>query len=206
MIKHVVDSIDRAVRHQSNLNNTVLSIYGMSSQKVRHLLNNIVSMNDARYMEVGVWQGSTFISALYRNAPLSAIAIDDFHEKWGVANPQQLFNNNCKKFISCPYALLCQDFVNVNLASLPPANIYFYDGAHDQTKQYLGLQKFYPILDQQFIFIVDDYNMIEAKIGTQNAIKDLSLTIQYETVLSSDGKNMNKQLWWNGLYVCVLSK
>jgi len=67
LIEHVKKSIRNAYIGDSKLNNDILMLNGMSSSKVRHLLNNLCALPEASYLEIGVWQGSTFISALYQN-------------------------------------------------------------------------------------------------------------------------------------------
>lgn len=46
--------------------------------------------------------------------------------------------------------------------------------------------------------MVDDYTWAGARLGTQQAIVELGLTVRYARELI-DG-------WWNGLYVSVLEK
>ena len=67
LIEHVKQSIQNAELGISQLNSKILNLEGMSSDKVRHFLNNICSLEHGNYLEIGVWKGSTFISALYKN-------------------------------------------------------------------------------------------------------------------------------------------
>src|SRR4051812_41711122 len=80
LIAHVKASIENGNNHISQLNDAVLGIQGMSSPKVRHFLNNLCTMNDSHYLEIGCWKGSTFVSSLFNNEKtvLSAIAIDNW--------------------------------------------------------------------------------------------------------------------------------
>ena len=84
MVNSVKESILLAESETSQLHRDVLTLRGMSSDKVRHFLNNIVGKTkDARYLEIGAWKGSTFISAIYKNNFTKAVAVDNFSEFGG---------------------------------------------------------------------------------------------------------------------------
>jgi len=73
----LLEAIEKAERMESNLIQEVLDLYGMSSPKVRHFLNNIC--HGRSYLEIGTHKGSTLISAMYKN-PNFGIAYDDYRE------------------------------------------------------------------------------------------------------------------------------
>ena len=62
-IKLVLESIDKAARRESNFIEEGYKYEGLSSNIVRHFLNNLLSKPDAIYMELGVHAGSTFYAA-----------------------------------------------------------------------------------------------------------------------------------------------
>ena len=62
-IKLVLESIDKAARRESNFVEKGYKYEGLSSNIVRHFLNNLLSKPDAIYMELGVHAGSTFYAA-----------------------------------------------------------------------------------------------------------------------------------------------
>ena len=47
-----------------------------------------------------------------------------------------------------------------------PINFYLYDGEHSFEAQRQALTHFYAMLDDVFIFLVDDYSWDAAKAGT----------------------------------------
>ena len=79
-----------------------------------------------------------------------------------------------------------------------PINFYLYDGEHSFEAQRKALTHFYAMLDDAFIFLVDDYSWEAARSGTEEAIGELGLERVCERVLTEG--------WWNGLYVSVLKK
>ncbi|MDR3646468.1 MAG: class I SAM-dependent methyltransferase [Candidatus Babeliales bacterium] len=205
LVNHVVKSIKNADNKTSQLNSDILKLEGMSSDKVRHLLNNICSLKNGRYLEIGVWKGSTFVSALYNNTKLlEATAIDNWAQFTG---PKQEFQNNLNKFIlPSAYKFYESDCFKFDIKNIKnKINIYFYDGGHTFEEQRLAFAYYNEILEDQFIAIVDDYNWKEVQDGTQAAFKDLGYKVLYEKFLPSS-QNMDTSTWWNGIYVAVISK
>jgi hypothetical protein len=97
------------------------------------------------------------------------------------------------------YHFLEQDCFSVTREQIrTPINFYLYDGEHSFEAQRKALTHFYAMLDDAFIFLVDDYSWDAAKIGTEEAIGELGLERLYERELTEG--------WWNGLYVSVLKK
>lgn len=207
LINHVKDSINKAQNNISQLDNSILSIQGMSSRKVRHLLNNICTLNNSRYLEIGVWKGSTFISALYKNLKTIsyAIAIDNWSEFSG---PKKEFIKNVERLIPYEnYKFIEADCFKINLSQTfrDKINIYFYDGNHSVESQKKAFTYFNSILADEFIAIVDDYNDSSVIKGTQLAFRELNYKIRFESILPAKF-NGDKENWWDGLYIAVISK
>lgn len=53
-------------------------LFGLSSSRLRCLLNNLCSKEDVKYLEIGVYRGATLLSALYGNPTCKAVGIDNF--------------------------------------------------------------------------------------------------------------------------------
>ncbi len=64
----------------SKLDRAAFRARGFTSPKVRHLLNNLGSLEGLDYLEVGVHRGATFVATNYKNALASATAIDNWSE------------------------------------------------------------------------------------------------------------------------------
>ncbi len=207
MIDHAKLSILNAEQGISALPEDVYHISGMSSRKVRDLLNNLCSMPNTHYLEIGCWQGSTWISALTNNENTieSAVAIDNWSEFGG---PEKEFMANCEKYLkSESYKFFNKDCFKINpkKAICSPINIYFYDGNHSEESQMKALTYYDTVLDDAFILLVDDWNWQEVKDGTYNAIKILNYDVIYQRELPSNG-NGDIHNWWNGLYIAVIKK
>ena len=59
------------------------------------------------------------------------------------------------------------------------------------------------VLDDTFIYIVDDYNWDFVQNATRDSIKDTCI-IHYEFTKLTEGNDKND--FWNGMYVVILSK
>jgi hypothetical protein len=206
LIMHLKQCITNGDLKKSKLSNEILAIDGMSSSKVRHFLNNLCTLPETRYLEIGVWKGSTFISAVYKNESTiaQAVAIDNWSQ---FGAPYAEFEKNIEHFVNGQnnqlYSLNC---FNINLNEFSkPINIYFYDGDHSEATQEQAFTYFNAIFDDIFIAVVDDWNFPEVPKGTYSAFKKLKYHILFEQVLPAD-HNCDKANWWNGLYVAVIKK
>lgn len=198
----ILHSIECANNNITKLNDKALSLPGMSSNKVRIFLNTILEDTSSKYLEIGVWKGSTFYSALYGNNPSYAVAIDNFSE---FAGSSKAFLANMSD-ITTPYL-----FINGNCFSLDTTaftdtfNIYFYDGNHKYESQKKAITNYYDRLDDEFIYICDDWNFPDVPKGTMRGIEESNLKIIEQWLLpaSHNGDTIN---WWNGLWVAILQK
>ena len=199
---NIDEIVDYATSTETKLNNKALSLEGMSSRYVRNMLNKIVSYPDIKYLEIGVWKGSTFYSALYNNTPVYAVAIDNFCSFGG---PRYEFYENMKD-IGVDYKFIDQDCFKVDISQFQHKfNAYFYDGEHSELDQEMALTHYYDALDDKFLYVCDDYNVPHVQSGTYNAIKKLNLKIlDQRTLLSS--RNGDTSSWWNGIFIAILEK
>jgi len=198
----ISEIVEYAMGDYTKLNNKALSIEGMSSRYVRNLLNKSVSYPDTRYLEIGVWKGSTLYSALYKNNPSYAVAIDNFSSFGG---PKQEFENNMSD-IEAKYEFIDQDCFSVDISKFNKQfNVYFYDGKHSELDQEMALTYYYEALDNSFLYICDDYNIPHVKTGTQKGIEKCNLKILDEQTLPSKF-NGDTSSWWNGIWIAHLKK
>jgi hypothetical protein len=193
----------------------VASIVGMSTLEVRIFLNELIK-KDTNYLEIGLYKGSTFISALYKNEFKSAIAIDAYEDFEGEVGDRilQNFLESCKRFGIGNFFLIRNNSFKLTddqKKIINDVNVYFYDGGHSYKDHYYSLKKFYEHLSDVFIFIVDDWVHPPAVEATLNAIEYLKLKVhkKWELGYSQHLRNTGKVpglSWHNGLYIAVLEK
>jgi hypothetical protein len=205
LIEHTRQAIINALNNQSKISDEVIAIHGMSSTKGRHMLNNICSLEGINYLEVGVWKGSTAISALYQNNIKNYTVI----ENWKICpkDVQQALFNNFNSILGHKPNIIQEDCFSFNPLErgIKDIDIYFYDGEHEEIDQYQALTHYYDSLADHFVFIVDDTNYPPALVGTIKAILDKNLKIEAHWTLQAI-HNSDHDNFWNGMYVAVLSK
>jgi hypothetical protein len=207
--KHIDDAILKAERLESKLPSEILSMSGMSGIKTRHFYNNLLSLEDARYLEVGTWKGSSVCSAMYGNKAL-VVCVDNWSQFQG---PKLEFLNSFEKFKGENNASFIEkDAFEIVTTALPKFNMYMYDGDHSELSHYLAVTHFLNAMDDVFIYVVDDWNWSQVREGTMKAIAASKLEIvhQREIRLTNDNSHtppdIAKATWWNGIWAAVLRK
>ena len=183
----------------------------MSGRKFRLFLNGLVkTVEDARYLETGVFQGATFCSAI-RNNRVDATAIDNWSEYGGPANA---FYRHLAEYWdrSSSVTVLNQDFRRVDYAHIGTFNIHLFDGPHQYQDQYDGARIVHDALDEVAIFIVDDWNWEQVRRGTYRGLADAGVRVDYSievrTTLddSFPPVHSTRSDWHNGVFMGVIVK
>lgn len=207
----VKDSIVNAVVGRSKLDSTVLDLDGMSSPKVRRLLNNLCSYAGVSYLEVGCWKGATAISALFgnRDSVIEAHVIDNFSEFNEEQNVEGMFFQNIERFReqitrnfhfhNCDTLLFDTALVGTKVT------VFFYDGAHDTVSQRSAIVHYAPVLANPSVLVVDDWNWEMVRKGVRSGLEESHLEVLNSWELPASG-NQDKVEWWNGLFVGVVAK
>jgi len=206
---HVESAFENAENGISKITSEIISMDGMTGTKTRHFYNNLLNIDNARYLEIGTWKGSSVCSAMCGNKG-KVVCIDNWCEFGGpktefLENFEKFKGDNDASFIEC-------DCFKVDVAELPKFNIYMYDGNHSQENHCMALLYYYNCLDDIFIFIVDDWNWQAVRDGTFKSFQELNLKILYEKEIRLTWDNsvtpepeLSKG-WWNGIYVAILQK
>lgn len=206
IIEHIRYSLENAANGCSKLTNEILEFPGMSGFKTRHFYNNICSMDNCRYLEIGTWHGSSSISAMYNNN-LNAIFIDNYSLFEG---NKEIFLDAAEKYkTKSKYRLLDENCWNVNLAGLQTINTYLYDGPHEYEDHYNAIKYYYPLLEENCIVMIDDWSWEAVRNGTMDAFKDLNTNIKFKYEIITEQPHYNeegKKGWWNGIAIFVIGK
>jgi hypothetical protein len=208
LVKH---SFDQALNNESPLPSEIREIVGMSGQKYRAFINNLVrSCPNPRYLEVGSWAGSTATAALSGNCA-SALCIDNWS---GFGGPKDQFFQNINNVLSekIQFKFMECDFRSVDYGSIGKFNIYLFDGPHKPADQYDAIVIAHPALTETFFLIVDDWNWLGVRLGTLRALAgcrcQLECSIEVRTTLdgSYPSPHMQQSDWHNGYFIAVVRK
>ena len=197
------------------------NVEGLTSARVRHFLNNLCSQEGAVYLEVGVYAGSTFCAAVQNNDMVAAYANDN----WSQPNIQparedldlSLQNVTVDTFVKNLQENITTDSLDFDIQVLKgdssglskkdfkhDVNIIFYDGDNSEHKMREFFINMIDFTEDVFTLVVDDANIQENIAITKRFIDAMGLKILYERELLNDQED--PEMWWNGLYVVVLSK
>jgi predicted O-methyltransferase YrrM len=184
-------------------------VEGMSSARKGKLLNLAFSClaPDECYCEIGTYLGKSLISAMLGNPERPVAACDNFSQFTETNSFDKLMTNLRKYKLDSKIQFLNGDFRTI-ISSRTIQNrvgLYFYDGAHDENSQYLGIRNIEPLLSDKALVIVDDWRFAPdsqsyARAGTERAIAESSHRWHklYELPARYNG---DLEMWWNGVGV-----
>jgi hypothetical protein len=196
-------------------------LMGFSGVCFRHFLNNLCNFEDANYLEIGTFRGSSLVSAAYGNTDVlneihaidnfSEFIVEDsgFHPRDDIEKNFNLYLGPAKNKINF-YEEDCWSF---DLTKLPKIQIYFYDGDHSQEAQTKAFTYFEPVFDDVFIAVVDDWNQRKVRLGTEAALSQINYDVIGSRAIipgrrpdNASRVNNPDPLWWGGTYIAVLRK
>jgi lysophospholipase L1-like esterase len=203
-------AFEKARRCEGKLTSGVLSMEGFSGRKYRYLINSLVEKSkNARYLEIGSYFGSTFCAAIQGNS-VTAVAIDNWS---GFGGPIRGFLQNLSSVSTkdTKVNLLSEDFRKVQYDHIGPFNILFFDGPHDYKDHLEALPLTWKAMDQEFVYIVDDWNWDFVRNGTLDSFRSLSMEILYQLEIRTSPdpqrtKRGKDSFWHNGYFLAVIRK
>ena len=204
----VNNALIRADNNMSKLNDELLNAYGMSGKKTRHFYNNLLSYENIKLLEIGAYTGISTSSIMYNNEG-KIVVIDNFTE---FGNVKKEFLENIEKYKGRNNIdFYEEDCFKIDLKKLNTKfNVYIYDAGHTIEDQYNALVYYYDVLENIFIYIVDDWNHPPIREGTCKAIIDLNFKIiDIKEIFTNHKHNREDndiEGWWNGMAVFVLEK
>jgi len=151
LIDRVESALKAANDNQTKLTEQQFSgLAGLSGRKIRILLNELLK-EDTRYLEVGTFTGSTFVSAMYGNKPASSTVIDSFSasDSWemdmkvdvsyhGIQVKNGLFLHfleNCKRNNINNFTCIqgdCFDLLPPDKFEIRDIDTYLFDAGHSR--------------------------------------------------------------------------
>lgn len=213
-------AIEDALLHKSNFVEEGYDIPGLSSPKVRHLLNNLCKKDGEEsivYADLGCYVGSTLFAAMMGN-DVKAYAVDDFSQEniaparddipWEeIEDPIAKFQENAEKYMGDNSVMFInQDIFNISyLPPEYPVDVLFYDADHNPRKMYDYLSQFHQFCKNPFILVIDDCNFDGVVESANRWLKDRKFKVLFKKTLRSE-EIESENGWWNGVMVLVIDK
>ncbi len=196
-------AIERADKLESKIDAEYMAtLQGLSSPRVRHLLNNLASGVNS-FLEVGCYLGGTLKAAMYKN-DIYAAAIDNFSMSPGT---RQQFYDNTKNL---KVDFFEEDSFSFNVKKIKkPIQLYFFDGCHSVDAQYKAVSHFLPAMADEFVMVIDDWDMNKVRVGTHTALLDYKIKPleKYELQgASGQSEEARRAGWWGGLVIFKIRK
>ena len=215
-VDRVIRAIDAATDNNSKFNPEGYDVLGLSSDKVRHLLNNLCSERGTVYVDVGCYMGSTLFAALYKNSAVKAYAIDDYSDgvikpkkkdldkKFDVENPIDAMVNNADKWMNldCSVGFAVKPVLQWLPNKEHRPDVIFYDGEVGDNMN-ANLEHLHEQAKDNYILIIDDANFNGVVDNAKKFQEDKEVVFEktIRTEIAEDDKS-----WWNGLHILVIEK
>ncbi len=169
----------------------------MSSFAIGALINQGVKSIelDEAFVNVGVWNGFTFLCGLLNNPDKRCIGIDNFSEFGG---PRDAFLKRFQHCRSVRHEFYDQDYRDFfGTHSELKIGFYIYDGEHSYANQLRGLQLAEPYFSENCLILVDDTNVEAARQGTLDFMAQSRL--EYRIIVDQKTCRNCHPTWWDGV-------
>lgn len=173
----------------------------MSTLAVAAALHKMVAdmPPDQCFVNVGVWHGYSFLSAILGNPDRSCVGVDNFSQFGG---PKTEFMARFERWRSPHdrhqfFEMDYRDyFAQVHSQ---PLGVYLYDGEHSYHNQLQGLRVAEPFFAPGCIVVVDDTNWDEPRQASLDFVEESARS--YELIFDARTAANHHPTWWNGLMV-----
>ena len=138
-------ALELADNERSKITEREKELYGLTSLRVKALLNNLCAKDNINYLEIGTYKGSTLLSALYGNEKTKAVGVENF--KYDDREPKKRAPNdgiweNMKSQLhsnidryrdpdsgvnTTNISIIEGDFETVDLSKFPKFDLCFFD-------------------------------------------------------------------------------
>jgi hypothetical protein len=175
----------------------VCRIPRMSTPAIGALINRgVAAMADGEaFVNVGVWNGFTFLSGVVGNPDRVCVGVDNFSQFSG---PKDAFLARFDRFKSANHRFYDTDYRDYfTVVHRQPIGFYLYDGEHSYLNQLDGLQVAEPYFGPNCVVMVDDTNEAEPRRATLEFIK--ASPNRYEMILDVTTAQNQHPTWWNGV-------
>jgi hypothetical protein len=206
IVKHVEEALKKTDNDQpSKLHPKIFEITGFSGQKTKKFLNYLLEFptKNANYLDIGSHQGSTFVSAMYKNEHINGIAIDNYSE---FGDHEAVFNRNAIEFLDSDCVeMINLDCLYVHPDRVRPIDVFFYDGS--TSCEIIGrvIVHFWSALNDVAVVLVDDWNWPHVREGAREGMAKSGANVLFSREIVSE-KDSDAEGYWNGLAVFVVKK
>lgn len=210
-IQHVQTSIDRALRHDSAIDASILNLKGFSTGIQRRLISNLchIPVPDPVYVEIGAFFGGTACAAFNNAKDLTTFIVEDYSQPFGEQGVRESLLSSIDTYRSSTKSvtLIEADCFNMDLSLITkPITILNYDAVHDEWAQRKAWSHFVYKLDDVAIVTVDDFSWLAVSRGSRDGINDVSHKLKVEKEWFLWDGVPDSPIWHNGVAIFVVKK
>lgn len=223
--QYVEACLELADVEQSKITEKERRLYGLSSTRVRCLINNLCAMPGTNYLEIGTYKGATLLSAAVNNPKTKVVGIENFsydeREPKKQAPEGQIWENvrshlydNINRYKDPNSGvnvenihILEKSYKDVIWEDLPKFNVCFFDVTPIQEDSYEHLvSKVFNSLADEAIVVISNYsNEKHAKqVNEQLAkVKDVAILSRHHR---TSGGLSDARGYYSGVLILTVKK
>jgi hypothetical protein len=177
----------------------LLIIPRMSTFAIGAIINRAVSeMSDGvSFVNVGTWNGFTFLSGMIENPEKKCIGVDNFSQFGG---PRENFIERFNHHKSSNHYFFDMDYKDYfSTKHKGEIGIFFFDCDHIYENQLQGLETAEPYFSKDCIIIVDDTNRDGPRRATLDFVE--KRPGKYQIILDKPTYQNMQPTFWNGIII-----
>jgi len=201
-------------------------LFGMSSLRQRCLLNNLCSLPDSKYLEIGAYKGASLIAAVYRNKLKNAYAVENYsyderepqkrapkgfiwdNMKSQLADNISRYANSDSGINTKSIEVIEEDWLKVDWSKYADIDVCFFDITPLSTNSYNQFfELVYPALSKQSVVVFSSYSDEQHSQDLDEAIlknKDKFYTTSSNQRIS--GSLSDSTQYHSGILILTLQK
>ena len=171
----------------------------MSTFAIASLINYGVSLmpRDQAYLNVGVWNGFSFLAGLVNNPDKVCIGVDNFSEFGG---PREGFLKRFERYKSLNHDFFDMDYREyLSKVHRRQIGFYVFDGPHSYEDQLNGLELAEPFFGRNCRILVDDTNWQAPREATMKFVE--SRGDRYRVIFDQRTSRNGHPTFWNGIII-----
>lgn len=171
----------------------------MSTIAVGAIIDKVVGRMppDEAYVNIGVWNGFTFLSGLVNNPSKTCIGVDNFRQFGG---PRDQFQARFQRYKSSNHHFFDMDYVEYFAkVHRERIGVYMYDGDHSYENQLKGLELAEPFFAEDCVIFVDDTNKKTAWQATMDFVS--KRVGRYQVAVDQKTARNCHPTFWDGIMI-----
>lgn len=171
----------------------------MSTYAIGAMINKAVSLMSIEccFLNVGVWNGFTFLAGLVGNNEKRCIGVDNFSQFGG---PAEQFLARFSKYKGANHSFYDMDYSEYfSQCHSGKIGFYIYDGEHSYDNQLRGLELAEPFFAEDCVILVDDTNWEAPRQATLDFVSQSRN--EYRVLLDQCTLHNGHPTLWNGIMV-----